>query len=129
LYAPIDVRIPKSPKVKSDDKIFTVVQPDIIVVCDPKKLDERGCIGAPDLIVEVLSPATSKRDFKDKYILYEQAGVREYWLVHPTDKLLTVFRLGKEKKFVLDKIYTYDDKVKVGIFDDLVIDLKDIFEK
>ncbi len=129
LYAPIDVRLPVKPDAITDDQIFTVVQPDIIVVCDPEKLDEKGCIGAPDLVVEVLSPSTAKNDLKDKYLLYEQAGVREYWVVHPLDELLTVFKNNVDGKLAFDKIYTYDDQVKVGIFDGLIIDLKEVFER
>ena len=129
LYAPIDVRLPVKPDAITDDLIFTVVQPDIIVVCDPEKLDEKGCIGAPDLVVEVLSPSTAKNDLKDKYLLYEQAGVREYWVVHPLDELLTVFKNNGDGKLTFDKIYTYDDHVKVGIFDGFTIDLKEIFDR
>jgi len=129
LYAPIDVRLPKKPEEINDTQIYTVVQPDIIIVCDPKKIDEKGCLGAPDLVVEVLSPSTAKNDIKDKYLLYQQACVREYWIVHPIEELLTVFKLNKVGKLAVEKIYTYDEKVKVGIFEDLVIDLKNIFER
>ncbi|MGF1613453.1 MAG: Uma2 family endonuclease, partial [Gammaproteobacteria bacterium] len=72
----------------------TVVQPDIVVVCDPGKLDARGCRGAPDWIIEVLSPATAARDHIDKRALYERHGVKEYWLVHPTDRVMIIYRLG-----------------------------------
>ena len=129
LYAPIDVRLPVKPDEITDDQIYTVVQPDIIVVCDPEKLDEKGCIGAPDLVVEVLSPSTAKNDLKEKYLLYEQAGVREYWVVHPLDELLTVFKNNGDGKLAFDKIYTYDDQVKVGIFDELIINLKEVFDR
>ncbi len=105
-----------------------VVQPDIIVVCDPEKLKEKGyCNGAPDLVVEALSPSTQKKDLSEKYDLYEKFGVREYWIVHPQDETLMVFKL-KESKFVLDKMYSYEDKVKIGIFEDLEINLRDVFE-
>jgi len=76
-HAPFDVRFPKNGET-ADDKIYTVVQPDICVICDPKKLDEKGCIGAPDLIVEVQSPSTAKKDLNEKFSLYEESGVREY---------------------------------------------------
>ncbi|MCI0667826.1 MAG: Uma2 family endonuclease [Methylococcaceae bacterium] len=88
--APLDVRLPKADE--SDERIDTVVQPDILVVCDPAKLDRRGVRGAPDFIVEVLSPATAGHDFLLKRRTYERAGVAEYWLVHPTDRLLTCYR-------------------------------------
>jgi Uma2 family endonuclease len=90
--APFDVRLPRADE--ADEKVDTVVQPDISVVCDKAKLDERGCRGAPDWIVEVLSPATAGHDQVAKRALYERVGVREYWLVHPIDKVLTVYLLA-----------------------------------
>ena len=117
LYAPIDVYL-------ADD---TVVQPDLIVVCDPQKLEKKGCVGAPDLVVEILSPSTAKTDWKDKYKLYEEAGVREYWIVNPDDKLLHVFRLT-DGRFLLHGTYAAEDTVKIGIFDDIAIDLNHVFE-
>lgn len=89
--APFDVRLPKADR--ADDKIDTVVQPDISVVCDPKKLDERGCNGAPDWVIEVISPATASHDHILKRQVYERAGVQEYWIVHPVDRMVTVYRL------------------------------------
>ncbi len=78
--APFDVRLPRRNEI-TDKQIHTVVQPDISVICDLAKLDDRGCIGAPDLIVEILSPATAKKDMNDKFFLYQEAGVKEYWIV------------------------------------------------
>jgi Uma2 family endonuclease len=92
LIAPVDVRLPKADE--ADERIDTVVQPDVLVVCDPAKLSERGVRGAPDWVLEVLSPATAGHDQVLKRRIYEQAGVREYWLVHPTDRVLTVYRLA-----------------------------------
>lgn len=89
--APFDVRLPRANE--ADDEIVTVVQPDISVICDRAKLDEAGCRGAPDWIVEVLSPATVGRDQIIKRALYERSGVREYWIVHPTDRLVTIHLL------------------------------------
>jgi len=89
--APVDVRLPK--QNEADERIDTVVQPDVLVVCDPNKLDRRGVRGAPDWVVEVLSPSTSSHDQINKRRLYERHGVREYWLVHPVDRVLTVYRL------------------------------------
>ena len=90
--APFDVRLPRADE--ADDQIDTVVQPDITVVCDETKLDDAGCRGAPDWVVEVLSPRTAAKDQGEKRDAYEQAGVREYWLVHPTDLTLMIYRLG-----------------------------------
>ncbi len=89
--APFDVRLPKADE--ADEKIDTVVQPDLLVVCDPAKLDERGCRGAPDWVVEVLSPSTAGHDQILKLAVYERSGVPEVWLVHPTDRTVTVYRL------------------------------------
>ncbi|MBK1700425.1 Uma2 family endonuclease [Thiococcus pfennigii] len=89
--APFDVRLPKTDE--ADDRVDTVVQPDIAVICDPQKLDDAGCRGAPDWVVEVLSPRTAAKDQREKRDAYERAGVREYWLVHPTDRTLMIYRL------------------------------------
>lgn len=89
--APVDVRLPCGDE--ADDDIDTVVQPDVLLVCDPSKIDRRGVRGAPDWVAEVLSPSTAARDQIAKRRIYERAGVREYWLVHPTDRTLTVHRL------------------------------------
>lgn len=91
--APLDVRLPH--QHEADDDIDTVVQPDLMVVCDPSKIDERGICGAPDWIVEVISPATAAHDQIVKRALYERHGVREYWLVHPTDRVVTIYRLAQ----------------------------------
>lgn len=89
--APFDVRLPEGDE--ADDAIETVLQPDLSVVCDETKVDERGCRGAPDWIVEVLSPATASHDHIHKRKVYERAGVHEYWLVHPMDRMVTIYRL------------------------------------
>ncbi|MGX2039101.1 Uma2 family endonuclease [Methylocaldum sp. MU1018] len=89
--APVDVRLPKADE--SDDFIDTVVQPDVLVVCDESKLDRRGVRGAPDFVVEVLSSSTASHDHVLKRRVYERAGVREYWLVHPTDRMVIIYRL------------------------------------
>ena len=86
LYAaPVDVRLYNRKKsAKASEDVFTVVQPDLCIVCDPVKLEDgQSCNGAPDLVVEILSPGNSKKEKKDKFELYEEAGVREYWLVEP----------------------------------------------
>ena len=109
-----------------------LVQPDICIVCDPSKLDERGCIGAPDLIVEVISPSTSKRDLNEKFSLYEKSGVHEYWVVYPNDRAVVVFILKPNGKYNDGK--TYDliigpSKVPVKTLKELKIDLKELFEE
>ena len=130
--APFDVRLydkkKRNPK-KDDLHILTVVQPDICVVCDAKKLDRRGCLGAPDLVIEILSPATAQKDLNEKYFLYEENGVREYWIVQPGSGTVTVFDLNETtNKYQLRKIYAPNDKVPVGIFaPECEIDLNEVF--
>jgi len=124
--APFDVRIPKRGET-TDDKIDTVVQPDICVVCDLSKLDYRGCCGAPDLIVEILSPSTNKKDVTEKFTLYEESGVKEYWIVYPSDKVIHVFLLQENGKYDEGIIYEREDKVPVHIFNNYLIDFNDIF--
>ena len=119
--------MPKNGERKDKD-IYTVVQPDIVVVCDKNKLDIRGCIGAPDLIVEITSKSTAKKDAVKKYDLYEKHGVREYWLVRPDEQTVTVFVLDKKGKYNYIACYPDDAKVPVNIFNgDLVVDLKEVF--
>ena len=89
--APFDVRLPRS--TEQDDKIDTVVQPDVFIVCDLQKIDARGMRGAPDWIAEVLSPGTARHDRLVKLPAYERAGVREVWLIDPIDRTLALYRL------------------------------------
>lgn len=116
-YAPFDVRFPKE---STDNKtIYTVVQPDICIICDENKLDDKGCIGAPDLIVEILSPGNSKKELKNKFELYEEYGVKEYWIVNPLDEVVYVHTLenGKYKgAFPITDDYIHSEvfpKVKI----------------
>lgn len=112
---------------KSEKDIKTVVEPDIVVICDKSKLDNNGCKGAPDLIVEITSPSTARKDRVEKFNLYEKYGVKEYWIVEPDLKIVNVFALQENNRYGRPEIYTEDDKIKVSIFDDLSIDLKDVF--
>jgi Uma2 family endonuclease len=123
--APFDVRLPENDE--ADEEITTVVQPDIVVICDPDKLDDRGCRGAPDLAIEILSPSTSRKDMKVKFDLYENRGVREYWIVDPSGGTVMIFRLGDDGRYGRPQVYTDEDLAPVGIFEDLVIDLKAVF--
>jgi len=126
-HAPFDVRLPLNNETENN-KIYNVVQPDICVICDLSKLDEKGCIGAPDLIVEVLSPSTLKYDWNYKFNLYEAAGVREYWIVDPIAKAVNAFLLQPEGKYDLGTVYEYHQKAPVHIFKGLEIDLNELFE-
>ncbi len=120
--APFDVRLPQK-----DGREDTVVQPDICIVCDKSKLDLKGCNGAPDLIIEILSPSTASKDLKEKYMLYEAAGVLEYWTVDPVDGLINVYTLDKNGKYQAFKPYTVHEKVISKTIPNLEIELKGIF--
>ncbi len=127
VHAPFDVRFPKEGQT-ADDQITTVFQPDICVICDLSKIDERGCLGAPDLIVEVQSPSTAKFDMDQKFHVYESSGVKEYWVAFPKEKAITVFILQENGRYDDGTAYEYDVKIPVHIFQGLEIDLKDLFE-
>ena len=125
--APFDVRLPA--ENEQDDEVKTVVQPDLVIVCDPSKLDEKGCKGAPDLIVEISSPATAKKDMVLKFSRYEKAGIKEYWIISPENKTLMVFKIDPAaRRYGRPEMYSDEDTVKVGLFADLIIDLKTVFE-
>ena len=125
--APFDVRLKNKQKDSvRDEDIETVFQPDICVICDPAKLDERGCIGAPDLIVEILSPGNSVKEMKNKFEIYEENGVREYWMVDYREKTVLIYVLENGKYYGL-KILTQCETAKSVIFPDIAIDLKEVF--
>ena len=122
--APIDVRLAQL-QDEADEQIDTVVQPDVLVVCDEDKLDRRGVRGAPDWVLEVLSPATASHDQIRKRDLYERHGVREYWLVHPTDRVLTIYLL-EGKEFVKPRIVELAGETVIAVLDDVVIQWDDL---
>ena len=124
--APFDVRLPDREEAE-DTEIITVVQPDISVICDRKKLDDHGCIGAPDLIIEILSPSTAAKDLKIKRFLYEQHGVNEYWLLHPTDKIAMLYTLDEDGQYKKAQILDRDDILTSTQFDQLGIELTSVF--
>jgi len=125
--APFCVRLTKGDEKKNED-IKKVVEPDITIVCDKTKIDGKGCNGAPDLIVEILSPSSIKMDRFEKFNRYEKAGVREYWIVEPEGKLVSVFVLQDNQRYGRQEIYTEDDKIQVSIFPDLLIELSAVFD-
>lgn len=124
--APIDVRLPRQDE--TDDQINTVVQPDVLVVCDNNKLDRRGVRGAPDWVLEVLSPATASHDQIKKRDLYERHGVREYWLVHPTDRVLTIYLL-QGKEFTKPRIVELAGETAITVLDNIVIQWDDLLTR
>lgn len=126
--APFDVRL-SSNNLFADEQITTVVQPNLCVVCDPTKIDKRGCVGSPDLIIEVLSSSTAKRDLDEKFHLYEESGVKEYWIVFPEEQVISVYLLNEITfQYELLKHFEKGEKLKVNILEDLIIDLDDIFD-
>jgi Uma2 family endonuclease len=122
--ATFDVRLPRAGE--ADDLVDTVVQPDLTIVCDASKLDERGCRGAPDWIVEVLSPSTATHDHVRKRQVYERAGVREFWLLHPVDRMVTMYRLDGGR-YGFPDIHETAGTLSVGVLADVVIDWERIF--
>jgi Uma2 family endonuclease len=126
--APFDVRLYDSKKSQKANKdIYTVVQPDLCVICDKSKLDEQGCIGAPDLIVEILSKGNTTKEMKIKYELYEESGVKEYWVVYPYEENLLQFVLNDKQKYELNSIYVTNDVLTSTLFPDLRVNLEEIF--
>jgi Uma2 family endonuclease len=123
--APFDVRLPNAGR--ANHEVNTVVQPDISLVCDPDKLkDNHGCVGAPDWVIEVLSPGTAVRDQRTKRTLYEKHGVAEYWLVHPVDRSVTVYRL-ENNAYGKPLLFGVEDVCSPLAFPELVIAVADIF--
>ncbi|MFC4872481.1 Uma2 family endonuclease [Negadavirga shengliensis] len=122
--APFDVRLPVSSRRHED--IDTVVQPDLCVVCDQGKLDDLGCVGAPDLIVEILSPGNNKKELQLKYEVYEASGVKEYWIIHPDERTLLIYTLENEK-YRPSRLFTLGDRVSSQALLGFELDLEGVF--
>lgn len=127
--APFDVRLPLPEHKQTPSKIDTVVQPDLCVICDLSKLDDRGCNGAPDWIIEILSPATSQKDFTDKYDIYQFAGVQEYWVIHPHEATVFIYQLDDQGEYQLLRKtpFLQHETAPAGIFPDFGVDLNRVF--
>ena len=127
--APFDVRLPLPPDRQTAEQIDTVVQPDISIICDSSKLDERGCQGAPDWIIEILSKGTASIDLTEKYDLYQHSGVLEYWVAHPYEGTLLIYRLDKNNRYQLlrQTPFTKGEKAPSRIFPDFEMDLEEVF--
>ena len=124
--APFDVVLPE--KGETFESATNIVQPDILVVCDKDKITRKGCYGLPDLVVEILSPSTAKRDLKEKRQLYQRMGIKEYWIVAPVYKTIQIYKLNDNNRYSFPEVYGEGDKLKVGIFNnELEIDLSIIF--
>lgn len=113
---------------ENDDEISNIVKPDIVIVCDERKLRKTGYFGVPDLIIEISSPSTTRLDRVVKFNKYEKVGVKEYWIVEPDGKYISVFTLQENKRYGRPELYTEEDKVQLAVFPDCTVDLKPVFE-
>ncbi|WP_232066372.1 Uma2 family endonuclease [Hymenobacter sp. BT18] len=125
--APFDVRLVRSTP-NGDASIETVVLPDICVICDPQKLDDRGCLGAPDWIIEILLPGNVSRDTKEKFDLYEEAGVREYWMVTPEQRNVVIYLLGEDGRYQLRGEFYTPGLIPVATLPELQMEWTEVFE-
>lgn len=120
-HAPFDVRLIK-------DGNDTVVQPDICVVCDLSKLDKQGCKGAPELIIEILSPGNSRKELREKLNLYEENGVQEYWIINPLEEMLVIYLLNEKGKYVASNPYFAEDVIYSSVLPGFSIIIDQIFD-
>ena len=125
-FAPFDVRLINFTKSTADNTVFTVVQPDLCVICDQSKLDKRGCIGSPDLVVEILSPGNSKKELGIKFNLYEENGVLEYWIVNPLEESVLIYSLVNGK-YIGTKPLIDNEKIASPLFPELDFEIEKIF--
>ncbi|MEI8210028.1 MAG: Uma2 family endonuclease [Methylococcales bacterium] len=128
--APFDVRlVDRKKSIIANKDIYSVVQPDLCVICDKTKIDTKGCLGAPDWIIEILSQGNSKKEMQIKYQLYQEIGVKEYWLVYPGEKAVHQFVLDEHtEKYQLQYMYSGEDIATPHLFPDCQIDLNEVFE-
>ncbi len=125
--APFAVRLFEGAE-DSPENVYTMVEPDISVLCSPEKLDDMGSKGAPDLIIEILSPSTRRHNRLTKFNLYQRAGVREYWIVDPSDRSVQSFLL-ENNAYIARDFAVNDDKITVNVLQDCVIDLAPVFAR
>lgn len=125
VMAPLDVRMPKLGETAMTAS--TVVQPDLLVVCEPEQIDERGVVGAPTLVLEILSPSTAKKDLREKLNAYQQAGVQEYWVVYPSEKMVQVYTLDEHGRYGTPSVYVNGEQAPVGVLPGLAVDLGRVF--
>jgi len=127
--APFDVRLyDRKKSILASQDILTVVQPDLCVICNHELLDEQGCNGAPDWIIEIVSKGSRQKDIKIKYQLYQESGVTEYWLVYPYEQMVHQFVLDQNGHYQLKAMYVCPDTVSSHLFPELAVDLKEVFE-
>ena len=124
--APFDVRLPRKHKI-TNEAVTTVTQPDLCVICDPTKLDKAGCVGAPDWMIEVLSKGNTKKEMKEKFEAYQDAGVLEYWIVQPAYDNILVYVLENGKFQIALTLFSEDEEATPHCFPNLKIDLNEVF--
>jgi Uma2 family endonuclease len=129
--APFDVRLyDKKKSIVENKQIYSTVQPDLCVICDIDKLDTQGCLGAPDWIIEIVSKGNAKRDIQIKYELYQESGVKEYWLVFPYEECIHQFVFDDEEEcYQLQKIFVNEGLASPFLFPNLEIDLQEVFSE
>jgi Uma2 family endonuclease len=126
--APFDVRLfDKAKSVKANKDVFTVVQPDMCIICDLDKLDDNGCQGAPDMVIEILSPGNSKKEMRIKKSLYEENQIREYWIVDPERETIHQFVLNKQNIYDAPNYYVSGEIAQCVIFNELLVPLDEVF--
>jgi len=125
--APFDVRFPKISK--SDEQVYTVLQPDICVICDLSKLDERGCIGSPDIVIEILSPGNSKKEMSNKFDVYQEYGVKEYWMVSPIERNLVKYILHADGLFYANRPFIEGNTLTTDVLPGFKLEIEDIFNQ
>lgn len=124
---PISSKRRKAAKVISDEEIQTVVQPDILVIRDSSKIDEKGCNGAPDLVIEILSKGNNHIDLQEKFAIYESAGVPEYWIVHPYEQSITIYTLDPEGHYVGARPLSPGEHLRSAVLEGLVMEVAEVF--
>lgn len=124
--APFDVRLTK--KTRDNESVQTVVQPDICVICDRFKIDEKGCLGAPDIVIEILSPGNNKKELQNKYEVYEENGVQEYWIISPQDKTFFKYTLSDEGIYMPSKLLTIGAEVTTPVLPGFILNLEQVFK-
>lgn len=123
--APFDVRLSKN--LSRDENIQTVIQPDICVICDRSKIDERGFVSVPNIMVEILSPGNNRKGYKTSLIFMRRNGVQEYWIVSPQDKTFMKYTLNQEGVYIASKLLPSDAEVTTPILSGFVLNFEDVF--
>jgi Uma2 family endonuclease len=126
--APFDVRLfDKTKSIKANKDVYSVVQPDMCIICDLSKLDDNGCQGAPDMVIEILSPGNSKKEMRIKKSLYEENQIQEYWIVDPERETIHQFVLNKQNIYDAPTIYVSGEVANCAIFEELKVPLDEVF--